>query len=140
MILLVNRFFKGDTYTIGRLNIDGVPFCDTLEDVVRDLNKDGDLNDPGEGKIYGQTAIPYGTYKVVLSHSPKFKRILPEILNVPEFTSIRIHAGTTAGDTLGCLLIGKNMFKGTLSHSRITENSLVAKLQQAKEDIFITFI
>ena len=140
MELLVNRYFKGETYTIGRLNIDGDAFCDTLEDVVRDLNKDGDLQDEGETKIYGQTAIPYGRYKVVLSYSPKFKRILPEILNVPEFTSIRIHAGTTAVDTLGCLLVGKNMLKGTLSHSRITENSLVAKLQTAKEDIFITFI
>ncbi len=140
MELLVNRYFKGETYTIGRLNIDGDAFCDTLEDVVRDLNKDGDLQDEGETKIYGQTAIPYGRYKVVLSHSPKFKRILPEILNVPEFTSIRIHAGTTAVDTLGCLLVGKNMIKGTLSQSRITENSLVAKLQATKEDIYITFI
>jgi hypothetical protein len=139
MELIVNRFFKGDTYTIGRLSIDGNSFCDTLEDVVRDFNKDGDLNDPGESKIYGQTAIPYGRYKVVLSYSPKFKRILPEILNVPDFTSIRIHAGTTAGDTLGCLLVGKNMFKGSLSHSRITENALVLILQATKEDIYITF-
>ena len=64
-------------YTIGDLFIDGKLFCNTLEDTVRDLNKDGDLNDHGEGKVYGKTAIPYGTYEVVITYSNRFKKQLP---------------------------------------------------------------
>jgi hypothetical protein len=140
MDLFLKRVFLGEDYTIGKFSIDTVLFCDTLEDKVRDYDKDGDLDQAGETKIYGETAIPYGKYKVVLSYSPKFKRVLPEVLSVKGFTSIRIHAGTTAKDTLGCVLVGKNMIKGALYHSRITENALMVKLQAVKEDIFLTIV
>jgi hypothetical protein len=71
-------------------------FCDTIEDKVRDLNQDGDLLDEGEEKVFGETAIPYGKYAMELSMSPKFKRLLPMILDVKHFTGIRIHKGRTA--------------------------------------------
>ena len=96
----IKRTFKGAEYTIGKLYIDGAYFCDTLEDTVR----------TGE-KIAGKTAIPAGTYKVKMTWSPRFKRYLPEILNVPNFSGVRIHAGNSALDTEGCVLLGLNKVK-----------------------------
>jgi len=75
--LLLDRIYKAETYTIGKLYIDGVYFCDTLEDKVRDINKDGDLLDKGEEKVYGETAIPSGTYQIVITYSNRFKKPLP---------------------------------------------------------------
>lgn len=103
----VKRTFKGTEYTIGQLYIDGAYFCDTLEDTVRN----------GE-KIAGKTAIPSGTYKVKKTMSPRFKTVLPEILNVPNFTGVRIHSGNTAKDTDGCLLLGLNKAKGAVLCSK----------------------
>ena len=85
----------GESYTIGSLSIDGKKFCDTLEDRVRDLNKNG-VFDGDEKKVYGETAIPYGTYDVVVDYSPKFKRELPRLQNVRHFEGILIHRGNTA--------------------------------------------
>ena len=127
--------------TKGELYVDGHYLCDTLEDVNRDLNRDGDLNDEGEKKVYGETCIPYGTYKVVLSYSPKFKRVMPELLDVPHFTGIRIHSGNTTEDTLGCILVGKHMSNDSFLHSRDNYNILFATLEEAvknKEEIWIT--
>ena len=104
----VKRTFKGPEYTIGKLYIDGCYFCDTLEDTVR----------PAGQKIAGKTAIPAGTYTVKKTMSPRFKRILPEILNVPGFTGVRIHEGNTAKDTDGCLLLGLNKTKGAVLNSK----------------------
>ena len=104
----VKRIFKGNEYTIGKLYIDGAYFCDTLEDTVR----------PNGQKINGKTAIPAGTYKVRKTMSPRFKTILPEILNVPNFTGVRIHSGNTAKDTEGCLLLGLNKSKGAVLNSK----------------------
>jgi hypothetical protein len=132
MKLLLNRFFLADTYTIGKLSIDGKPFCDVIEDVVRDKNKDGDLQDAGEAKVYGQTAIPYGTYKVQLTMSNRFKKVLPLLLNVPEFEGIRIHAGNTAEDSHGCLLVGENKQKGKVINSAVTMEKLMAILKTGK--------
>lgn len=86
MIIEVKRTFKGTEYTIGKLYIDGAYFCDTLEDTVR----------PAGQKIAGKTAIPAGKYHVKKTMSPRFKRILPEILNVPNFAGVRIHEGNYA--------------------------------------------
>lgn len=138
--LQLERIFLADTYTIGKLSINGIFFSDTLEDKTRDLNKDGDLDDLGEGKVYGETSIPYGRYKVILSYSPKFKRILPEILNVKGFTAIRIHAGNTPKDTLGCILVGENKVKGGLINSRLTESALIQKLQLLNDEIYINIV
>ena len=92
MKLKLIRTWYADTYTIGKLYIDGVYFADTLEDKNRDVDKNGIFNN-GEKKVYGKTCIPFGTYKVILSMSNKFKKILPLLLNVPQFDGIRIHPG-----------------------------------------------
>jgi hypothetical protein len=141
-IRLERRFFAAN-YTIGRLFINEEYFCDTLEDRNRDLNKDGDLSDPGEGKVYSATAIPYGRYRVILSWSPKFKRILPEILNVQHFTSIRMHSGVNHQDSAGCILVGENKVKGGLINSRATEIKLVVLLKAYSErnkEIYINIV
>lgn len=131
------------TYTIGRMSIRGIFSCDTLEDPVRDYNKDGDLNDPGEDKIPGKTAIPYGRYKVEVRYSPKFKRKIPWIFGVNNFTNIRIHALNWHWQTDGCIGVGENKVIGGLIHSRETENILTALLlgyQKAGEEIYINVI
>lgn len=106
----VKRIFKGSEYTIGKLYIDGHYFCDTLEDVVRPIGE----------KVPGKTAIPAGKYKVKKSWSPRFSRKLPEILDVPNFTGVRIHEGNYASDTEGCLLLGLNKTKGAVLYSKDT--------------------
>ena len=116
MTILLKRIALRDTYTIGKLYIDGVYQCDTIEDKVRDLSK--------EKKVYGETAIPYGTYKVSWTYSPKFKRMMPLIENVPYFQGIRIHSGNTAKDSLGCIIVGENKQKGMVLNSRATVNKI----------------
>lgn len=141
-LLLQRRFFK-DNYTIGKLSVDDENFCDTLEDPVRDLNKDGDLLDDGEQKVYGETAIPYGRYRVVVDYSWKFKRELPRLLSVPHFEGIRIHSGNKAGDTSGCILVGENKVKGGLINSRVYERELTSWLKMWQghgEEIWITIV
>lgn len=123
MKIFVDRKYKKEKYTIGKMYIDGEYFCDTLEDTVR----------PKGVKIYGETAIPASTYKVVLSYSPKFKRVLPEVLSVPMFTGIRIHRGNYPADTLGCILVGKNKIVGGLTESADTEIKLMEKLKRTTE-------
>lgn len=127
---LKRRFFNAD-YTIGTLSVNEVPFCDTLEDVTRDKNHDGDLNDPGEGKVYGKTSVPFGTYDVALTMSPKFKRELPRLLNVPHFDGILIHRGNTPADTLGCILVGENKVVGKVLFSTPYEIKLVEMCKAA---------
>lgn len=94
----------GKNYTFGKLYIDGELICDILEDQTRDLNGDGKLDTP---KVWGKTAIPYGTYEMTLIDSPHFKRKVPILAGVPGFTSIEIHPGNTIDDTNGCLLPGQ---------------------------------
>lgn len=130
MKLKLIRTWFADTYTIGKLYIDGVYFCDTLEDKNRDVDKNGIFNN-GEKKVYGKTCIPFGTYKVILSMSNKFKKILPLLLNVPQFDGIRIHSGNTDEDSSGCILVGINDIEGRISKSTITLNSLMTKLSKA---------
>lgn len=127
MKLYLLRKFKGTDYTIGQLFIDGEYFCDTLEDVVRD------------SKIKHETAIPAGTYKIELTFSAKFKKILPILLNVPNFEGIRIHAGNTKSDTSGCILVGENKVKGKVINSLKTIEVLMWKLSGEK-DIVIHII
>ena len=135
MELLLDRIYKGPKYTIGKLYIDGAYFCDTLEDVVRDLGIDG------SGKIKHETAIPPGRYKVILSMSNRFKKVMPLLLSVPYFSGIRIHSGKDKEDTSGCPLVGDNKVKGKVLNSRKTFNVLMVELQIATtsgEEIYIT--
>lgn len=115
----VKRIFKGTEYTIGKLFIDGNYYCDTLEDVVRT-----------DKKIPGKTAIPAGEYKVKVTWSPRFKRYLPEILNVPGFSGVRIHSGNTASETEGCLLLGLNKEKGKVLNSKNAVEFFIDKTPQ----------
>lgn len=131
MEITVKRRYFGKNYTIGKLSIDGEEFCDTLEDTVRDFGK------AGEGKVYGKTAIPVGVYKVILTFSNRFKRVLPLICNVPHFEGIRIHPGNTAEDTHGCILVGKNSEIGKITESKATFERLFNILSSTKEEIVI---
>lgn len=119
MKIVLKRVAMKDAYTIGKLFIDDKFFCHTIEDTVRDYNRDGDLNDEGETKVYGETAIPFGTYKMVINYSPRFKRELPRLLDVPHFSGILIHPGNTADDSHGCILLGYNDQIGRVSNSRM---------------------
>ena len=126
MNLILKRIFLGETYTIGKLYVDGVKFCDTLEDKVR----------PYGEKIYGETAIPFGEYKVIITYSQRFKRHLPLLLDVPMFSGIRIHPGNTAADTHGCILVGVNDSKGRISQSKFTFYQLFKKMTDSKQTEF----
>jgi hypothetical protein len=133
MELKVERKWKKDTYTVGRLYVDGKLFCNTLEDRVRELDR--------EEKVYGETAIPAGRYRVIFNWSPKFGRNLPRLLEVPHFEGILIHPGNTAADSAGCILVGKNTSVGRLSESRNTSdrlNVLIEEAQRKGETIWIT--
>lgn len=135
MKLKLVRKYCNETYTIGKLYVDGIYYCDTLEDTVRDLTK--------EAKVYAQTAIPYGIYKVVVTMSNKFKRLLPLLLNVPYFEGIRIHRGNTINDSAGCILLGENKVKGKVINSTHYEIDLTNKMllvQNNKEEISIEII
>ena len=101
---LVRTEFK-DTQTVGKLYLNGVYFCDTLEDKNRDLNKNG-IFDGSEKKVYSETCIPFGQYKVIINQSPRFKRLMPRLLNVPHFDGILIHNGVTEKNSAGCILVG----------------------------------
>lgn len=130
MKLTLKRIALRSTYTIGRLYVDGNYFCDTLEDTVRDLNKNGKF-DNGEKKVYAKTAIPYGTYEIKWTYSPRFKKYTPQLMNVPSFEGIRIHAGSTPADTAGCLLLGQNKKVGMVLNSRATINKFYPMIKEA---------
>lgn len=106
MELIRRRIINGATE--GDLYLDGELFCRTIEDVVRDLGPNG------EGKVYGQTAIPEGSYRVILNESPRFKKILPRLLDVPGFDGILMHKGNGPEDTLGCILVGESVENGRI--------------------------
>lgn len=133
MELKLNRIFLGSSATIGELLVNDKHLCDTLEDRVR----------PEGEKVYGKTAIPEGTYEVKLTHSPRFKKTLPEILNVPNFSGIRIHTGNSSKDTEGCILVGTwdGEKEDWVGNSRMTFDELMALLEEAtnnKEKVTIT--
>ena len=142
MELLLTRIAKRKTYTIGRLCIlekvideysTGTAekyLCDTLEPTWRDYAN-------GAYKVKGRSAIPEGRYAVVISYSPKFKQWLPILLGGPEFNrkwqGIRIHAGNTAKDTEGCILVGQNREVGKVLDSRKWLYELKQRIVEAKD-------
>ena len=150
MKLTLKRIARKETYTIGRLFIDGQYYCDTSEDKDRDLNRNGCFD--GEGKkILSQTAIPNGIYKITMKEqSPRFskhpnyarcKGYLPRLLNVPSFEGVLIHIGNTAQDSAGCILVGRNKAVGKVLDSKATFWALYDQLKAADdrgEEIYIT--
>jgi len=122
MLIEVKRFEFQNTHTIGKMYIDGVYECYTLEDVVRNGSK-----------VIGKTAIPTGEYKVIIDSSVRFKQDMPHILNVPNFTGVRIHAGNTSAHTDGCILLGTTWSgKDFIGNSRSAYKKFFDKLKQAK--------
>jgi len=115
-------------YTTGRLYVNDVVFCVTLEDCDRHLE------DNPNAKVHGATAIPRGTYKVIVDYSNRFKRELPLLLGVPGFEGVRIHPGNTAQDTEGCILVGRSRTAGFVSDSRATFSRLFLLMDTAYED------
>ena len=140
MNIILNRIAKKAKYTIGKLYINDKYFCDTLEDTDRGLTQSMTEQQIGSKKVYGETAIPTGTYRMIISYSNKFKKQMPLLLNVPGFAGIRIHSGNTEKDSLGCILVGKNKAVGKVLESRDTYSKLFSILQEAnkKETIKIT--
>lgn len=151
MELTLRRRYKGPKYTIGSLYINDIYFSDTIEDVDRGLDNSMTEEYIKAKKVYGQTAIPCGTYNINMNTvSPKFKnrswaRIyggkLPRLINVKGFEGILIHVGNSAQDSLGCILIGENKIKGKVINSTSYFHRLMSELLKAninKELITIT--
>lgn len=131
--LTLDRAQYGKDSTVGDIYINGVWECVSLEDAVRD-----------GPKIAGETAIPEGTYEILITHSPRFRRMLPLLVDVPGFDGIRIHPGNTTEDSSGCLLVGENVTwpdgRPFLTKSKAAFDRLYAKLVAAsarRERLFI---
>lgn len=129
MKIVVDRDVFTDKTTLGHMTIDGLMFGYTCEDVDRRLE-----DNPDQEIIRGQTAIPRGIYKIILSFSHRFQRIMPEILDVSGFTGIRIHGGNGPDDTEGCVLLGKSRLYDTGTAGCKERNKmLIEKLEEAEE-------
>lgn len=152
MKILLKRIAKRNTYTIGKLYINGEYFCDTVEDKDRGLKQSMSLNQIRTTKVMLQTAIPCGTYEITMNTiSPKYSKVkwyvdkcgarVPRLLNVPGFDGVLIHTGNTANDSSGCIIVGRNTVVGKVTESKQTFEKLYPKLKEAsnnKERITIT--
>ena len=146
MELLLRRIAKRNTYTIGKLYIDGEYFCDTIEDKDRGLTQNTPLSKIRVIKVKHQTAIPTGTYDITMNViSPRFSQKsfykkncyggrVPRLLNVPGFDGILIHIGNTAADSSGCILVGKNSQVGKVLNSTDTFKRLYGILDAANRE------
>lgn len=154
MNLKVERRWKKATYTVGILYVDGVRFCETLEDRDRGLFQGDTLAQIKSLKVYGETAIPVGKYAVAMDIlSPKYSAVkwykdlcggkMPRLLDVPGFEGILIHPGNTALDSYGCVLVGRNTKVGMVTQSKDTFKKLYRKMKAAHdrgEKIIITIV
>ena len=156
MELTLKRIALRSEYTIGKLYVDGEYVCDTIEDTVRDLDKDGKFAN-GEVKIPGKTAIPYGRYEITMKvKSPKYSNFskyswakkydgyLPRLLNVSQFDGVLMHVGNSALDSEGCIIVGENKVVGKVINSvntfrRLMDEYLVPA-KKRNERIVITII
>lgn len=129
---LIRKEFT-DRSTIGELYVNGKFECFTLEDKDRKLESGGK-------KEYAVTAIPIGTYQVVNSFSNRFQKYLPELINVPQFTGVRIHPGNKAEDSEGCILVGTTKAKDFIGNSRVAFASLFSKIKAVEKKEKITLI
>ena len=131
MKLILPRIARKAEYTIGRLEDEnGKRICDTLEPTWRDYKG-------GELKIPKKSAIPEGSYRVVVTKSQRLGKYLPLLVGVPGFEGVRIHAGNTSRDTEGCILVSQNLQVGKVLWSRITLEKLMKLIENEKE-IYLT--
>ncbi|MBC7748915.1 MAG: hypothetical protein H7Z76_10135 [Methylotenera sp.] len=128
MKIEVKRLHHTEKSTIGEVYVNGVFECYSCEDIERE----------GESKVAGKTAIPKGTYDVIINMSNRFQRQMPLLLNVPNFAGVRIHPGNTAQDTEGCILVGRTRSVDFVGESRKAYTKLFEKMLLAKEPITIT--
>ena len=144
MKLTVKRIARKPTYTIGKLYIDGVYFCDTVEDTDRGLFQGQSLDLIKKIKIPNKTAIPTGIYKLTLNViSPKYskkaiyqeicKGRVPRLLDVPGYDGVLIHIGNSADDSSGCILVGQNKVVGKVINSTETFRKLYNKIKGQKD-------
>lgn len=126
---LIRETYTDDS-TIGKLYVNDVFHCFTLEDKVR------------AEKIKSITAIPAGRYKVVVDFSNRFKQLMPLLLNVPNYLGVRIHWGNYSKDSDGCILVGSTKAVNFIGNSRTTYAKLLSTIQKAlkTEQVFITII
>lgn len=125
------RKYRNSNYCIDKLYINNTYFSDALEDPDRGLISSMSLTKIQRIKIKGNTCIPYGTYNITITYSPKFKKNLPLVNNVKGFDGIRIHSGNTPKDTSGCILPGFNKIKGQVINSKDTTERLIALINTA---------
>ena len=148
MKLELIRKYCGNGYTIGKLYVDGVAFCDTLEPTDRGLTSSMTIDEIKSTKVKGKTAIPTGIYHVDLnSVSPRFKNRswakiyggrVPRLQGVRGFSAVLIHVGNSAADTEGCILVGRNTEVGKVTDSRATWCKLMSMMLAAKEYVIIS--
>ena len=131
MDLKLERKYRNNNYCIDKLYINGKYFSDVLEDPDRGLTDSMSLEEIKKIKVKGNTCIPYGTYNVTITYSPRFKKNLPLINNVKGFEGIRVHNGNTPQDTEGCVLLGFNKIKGQVIDSKVTVNKFINIVQKA---------
>ena len=152
MELKLKRRYKAETYTIGDMFVEDEWFCNTLEDKDRGLKSSMSLEEINKIKVYAETAIPAGRYKVIMDVvSPKYNKVkwykdnfggrMPRLENVKGFSGILIHPGKTAVDSAGCIIVGLNKKKGNVLESRATFQKLWKILEEAyksKKTIYLT--
>lgn len=137
------RKYRKEKYTIGLLYENGEFLCNIVEDRDRGLNNNMSAAAILKIKVPSETAIPTGTYRLVVNESPKFKREMIEVVGVPGFTGIRIHNGVNADHSAGCLIPGLNTIKGGVSDSKRYEEILTKKVKASmakNEDVYLTII
>jgi len=133
MELVVTRKTFDDQCTLGELAVDGVFECFTLEPVTRP---------EGAEKVFGKTAIPYGSYDVTITYSNRMGRDLPLLGEVPNFEGVRIHPGNFPADTEGCLLVGESEGHDEVLTSRTAFEGVFGKIRNVLgkgEKVTITY-
>lgn len=141
MKIIIDRVYKYPKYTVGEVYVNGNFYCYSMEDTDRGLHVDMPMRYLRERKVYGETAIPCGTYEVIIDYSPKFKRYMPHVMyrneedklvEVPSFSGIRLHPLNTAEDSLGCIGFGDWQGSNRIVNSKAYTAMLTDKIQKAR--------
>lgn len=129
MEILIKRIREGKDSTLGAMKVDGMPNHFILEDTDRGLDQSMPLDEIQKLKVKGRTAIPTGRYQITVTHSPRFGRMMPILLNVPGYSGIRIHSGNRHEHTDGCLLPGR-------TYNKVDEDYMVFSSRSATEQLY----